>query len=210
MRRNRDFAPNGDRVQVYAMFSRRPPPGPVWDDAKPRARTGKPLASAVCHSALLLSRSGPSPAAARRFPYRVRVRAFSAYSRVSGKRSQTLNFFRRKHNIMANQKPVDEIRIGRVKATSLAQRNRRPAQVQRHLLDGSTKTAINGRVRRASGATICWCLRKWPIKPIRASSRFRRKKSRKPRPSRSGHPRQRAAEPFASPLSLFSLPNASP
>ena len=87
---------------------------------------------------------------------------------------------------MANQQPVDEnpdrsrpkLRYGAMAPMSS------PGTTSPS--DASTKKPISGRVRRASGATICWCLRKWPIKPIRASSRFRRKKSRKPRPSRSG------------------------
>ena len=47
------------------------------------------------------------------------------------------------------------------------------------------KTAVSGRVRRASGATTCWCLRKWRISLTRAPSRFRRKKRRRPRTSHS-------------------------
>ena len=85
---------------------------------------------------------------------------------------------------MANQKPVDEIRIGRVKATVW----KNGTEDQRGTTSPSrvfTKTAINGKARRASGATICWCLRKWPIRPTRGSSSF--PKSRRPRPSPSGH-----------------------
>ena len=63
---------------------------------------------------------------------------------------------------MANQKPV-------MKSGSVASRLRFGAMEPTNSrgtmspLPASTKTAINGRVRRASGATICWCLRKWPI-----------------------------------------------
>ena len=55
----------------------------------------------------------------------------------------------------------------------------------------STKTAINGRARRTSGATTCWCLRKLPTSPTRASSSFRQKQnSRRCRwTSPSGQPR---------------------
>ena len=35
---------------------------------------------------------------------------------------------------MANSKPVAEVRIGRVKATDLVERNRRPNEAQCHLL----------------------------------------------------------------------------
>ena len=85
---------------------------------------------------------------------------------------------------MANQKPVDEIRIGRVKATIW--RNG-PDEQPRHnvTFPVSTKTAINGRARRASGATTCWCLRKWQIRPTRGSSSFPRNKSRRSRSSPS-------------------------
>ena len=63
---------------------------------------------------------------------------------------------------MANQKPITEVRIGRVKATIW--RNGTDEQ-PRHNVTFSRlyKEAINGRVRRASGATTCWCLQKWPI-----------------------------------------------
>ena len=73
---------------------------------------------------------------------------------------------------MANQKPVDE-------TGSVASKLRYGAMAPMSSpgttspSDASTKKPISGRPRRASGATICWCLRKWPIKPIRASSRFR-------------------------------------
>ena len=65
---------------------------------------------------------------------------------------------------MANQKPVEEVRIGRVKAT--VWRNGTDEQPRYNVTlktRGSTRKAMNGRARRASGATICWCLRKWPI-----------------------------------------------
>ena len=67
-----------------------------------------------------LSRSLPfiGPARTRlrwRFPPVSRFRRCRR-SQVSGKRSKPLTSYRRKHK-MANQKPVDEIRIGRVKAT---------------------------------------------------------------------------------------------
>ena len=82
---------------------------------------------------------------------------------------------------MANQKPVTEVRIGRVKA-AIWQNETEAARGTTSLSLASTKTAMNGRVRRASGATTCWCLLKWPIRPTRASSSFRRKKSRGPSP----------------------------
>ena len=91
---------------------------------------------------------------------------------------------------MANQKPVDEIRIGRVKATIW--RNGTDEQPRHNVTFGrrydSTKKPISGRPRRASGVAICWCLRKWWISLTRASSHFRRKKRRRPRtiPSGSG------------------------
>ena len=108
---------------------------------------------------------------------------------------------------MANQKPVDEIRIGRVKATIW--RNGTDEQPRHNVtFSVSTKTAINGRVRRASGATTCWCLRKWPTSRIRACSSFRQKQNsrRFKWTSPSGQPRQGAAEPFASPRLFFFFP----
>ena len=61
---------------------------------------------------------------------------------------------------MANQKPVDEIRIGRVKATDLEAMEPRNSRGTMSPFPVSTKTAINGRVRRASGATILLVLAK--------------------------------------------------
>ena len=59
--------------------------------------------------------------------------------------------------------------------------------------------ARNGRVRRASVATICWCLRKWPIRPTRASSSFTRKRSRR-RSSSAAPIGERWADPRRSPI----------
>ena len=63
---------------------------------------------------------------------------------------------------MANQKPLmksgsvaSRLRFGAMEPTN----SRGTTSPSR----GSTKRAINGRVRRASGATTCWCLQKWPI-----------------------------------------------
>ena len=74
---------------------------------------------------------------------------------------------------MANQKPL-------MKSGSVASKLRYGAMAPMSgpgttsPSDASTKKPISGRPRRASGATICWCLRKWPIWPTRASSSFRR------------------------------------
>ena len=106
------FAPNGNRLQVT----------PCSRASRRRVRFGPTqaprqtalLAFGVCHSTLLLS-SRPVVGAVSAFLPRPGLAVFR-HSRVSGKRSQTLNSLGGK-NMMANQKPVDEIRIGRVKAT---------------------------------------------------------------------------------------------
>ena len=55
---------------------------------------------------------------------------------------------------MANQKPIDEVRIGRVKAT-IWKNGTEDARVTTSPFPVSTKTATtSGRTRRASGATI--------------------------------------------------------
>ena len=63
----------------------------------------------------------------------------------------------------------------------------------------STETARNGRVRRASVTTICWCWRKRPISPTRASSSFSRKRSRR-RSSSAAPIGERWADPRRSPI----------
>ena len=76
------------------------------------SRQNASLTFGVCHSALLLS-ALPVTGAGGAFLPRQGSGVFR-HSRVSEKRSQTLNSG---ENIMANQKPVEEVRIGRVKAT---------------------------------------------------------------------------------------------
>ena len=79
-----------------------------------RARPGSPR---LRHLSRFLPFIGPvRPRLRRRFPPVSRFRRCRR-SQVSGKRSKPLTSYRRKHK-MANQKPVDEIRIGRVKATT--------------------------------------------------------------------------------------------
>ena len=72
----------------YAMFSRFPPPGPVWADASPAPERSR-SPGRVCHSTLLLS-SRPVTGAVGAFLPRPGLAVFR-HSRVSGKRSQTLN-----------------------------------------------------------------------------------------------------------------------
>ena len=71
----------------YAMFLRGPSPGPVWADASPAPERSAPFG--VCHSALLLS-ALPVTGAGRAFLPRQGLGVFR-HSRVSEKRSQTLN-----------------------------------------------------------------------------------------------------------------------
>ena len=59
----------------------------------------------------------------------------------------------------------------------MAERNRRPHTAQCHLLPSLQGRRCNGRGRRASVATTCCCLPKWPIRPTRASSSFSKKQS---------------------------------
>ena len=96
---------------------------------------------------------------------------------------------------MANPKPISEVRIGRVKAAiwpnGTEGRTRHNVTFSRLY-----KTAMNGRARRASVATTCCCLPKWPIRPTRVSSSFSRQKSLRQNPSatrireRRGNPRR--------------------
>ena len=72
----------------YAMFSRFPPPGPVCARRKPHARTLR-SPGRVCHSTLLLS-ARPVTGAGGAFLPCPGLGVFR-HSRVSGKRSQTLN-----------------------------------------------------------------------------------------------------------------------
>ena len=87
---NRQSCRNGDNLRAvrqillraqrksatgYAMFSRFPPPGPVWADATPAPERSAPLEASVTRPCSC--RPGPSPARAA-LSYRVRVWAFSA------------------------------------------------------------------------------------------------------------------------------------
>ena len=78
----------------YAMFLRFPPPGPVWADASPAPERSR-SPGRVCHSTLLLS-SRSVTGAGRAFLPRPGLAVFR-HSRVSGKRSQTLNSLGGKH-----------------------------------------------------------------------------------------------------------------
>ena len=119
---------------------------------------------------------------------------------------------------MANQKPVDEIRIGRVRLR-FGRMGPTNSPGTMSPFPASTKTAINGRARRASGATTCWCLRKWPTSRIRGCSSFRQKqKSRRCRSATpSSRPRARRSQSLrracsflpASIESLLVLPSRS-
>ena len=84
---------------------------------------------------------------------------------------------------MANPKPIAEVRIGRVKAAiwpnKTEGRTRHNVTFSRLYRDGDAWR----RTQRASVATTCWCWRKWPIRPARASSSFSRKNSRRRSPS---------------------------
>ena len=71
-----------------AMFSRGPLPGPVWADARALARALR-SPGRVCHATLLLS-ALPVTGAGRAFLPRQALGVFR-HSRVSEKRSQTLN-----------------------------------------------------------------------------------------------------------------------
>ena len=70
------------------MFSRSLSPGPVWADATPAPERSR-SPGRVCHSALLLS-SLPVTGSGGAFLPRPGLGVFR-HSRVSGKRSQTLN-----------------------------------------------------------------------------------------------------------------------
>ena len=97
----------------YAMFPRFPSPGPLWADATPAPETAS-LAFGVCHSALLLS-ALPVTGAGGAFLPRQGLGVFR-HSRVSEKRSQTLNSLGGK-TLWLTRNPFTEVRIGRVKAT---------------------------------------------------------------------------------------------
>ena len=90
---------------------------------------------------------------------------------------------------------------------SLALAGQRLTESQRRCVEVETEALRSLRVilrtnlamTPASGAMTCWCLRKWPIRPTRASSSFRRKKNprRSPNAARSGG---RWADPRRSPI----------
>ena len=119
---------------------------------------------------------------------------------------------------MANQKPVDEIRIGRVKATiwknGADEQPRHNVTFSRLYKDGD-----QWKSTQSFGATICWCLRKWPTSRIRGCSSFRQKqKSRRCRSATpSSRPRARRSQSLrracsflpASIESLLVLPSRS-
>ncbi len=175
----------------YAIY-RWPKPGPVGSDARLAPERSPRLAASVTHSCCC--RPGPSPAR-RRYSFRTGL----AVSAVRGerKRSQTLTQKEKHHG---NPKTRS------LKSASVASRPRSGATEPKSTRGTTspspvfTKTAISGRVRRASGATICWCLRKWPIRPTRASSSFRRKKPRRSSPSVRQASESGGAGPRRSPI----------
>ena len=97
---------------VVCAISRASRAGPGLHRRKASARTLCSPSASVTR--ICFCRSCPSPARAA-LSFRVRVWAFSA---MRGRAKNAHKpFDSQEKNIMANQKPVDEIRIGRVKAT---------------------------------------------------------------------------------------------
>ena len=113
-----------------AMLYRFPSPVTVWAAATLAPDRSRSPSASVTRSRPC--RRCPSPARAALFLPRPGLAVFR-HSRVSGKRSQTLNSLRRKH-IMAN--PRDPLmKSGSVASGyDLAQWNRRAPEAQRHLL----------------------------------------------------------------------------
>ena len=128
-------------------------------------RQNASLAFGVCHSALLLS-ALPVTGAGGAFLPRQGLGVFR-HARVSGKRSQTLNslggntLWLTRNPLMKSGSVASRRQFGRM-APRISRGTTSPSRA-------STKRAINGRVRRASGATTCWCFGKWPTSPTRAS-----------------------------------------
>ena len=120
-------------------------------------------------------RSGPGYAMFSRFPSPRPGLGVFRHSRVSGKRSQTLNslggntLWLTRNPLMKSGSGASKRQFGATEPKT-SPGTTSPSRV-------STKRAINGRVRTASGATICWYLRKWPTSPIRASSSFPRRRA---------------------------------
>ena len=111
---------------------------------------------------------------------RVRVWPFPPFG-GERERSQTLNFTGGNRSRLTPN-PL-------LKSVSVASRlpfGRTKPEAERGTMSHSpvsTRTAMHGGGRRASVATTCWCWRKWPIRPARASSSFSRKNSRRRSPS---------------------------
>ena len=101
--------------------------------------------------------------------------------------------------MMANQKPVAEIRIGRVKATiwlnGTEEQPRHNVTFSRLYKD----EAGEWKSTQSFGRNDLWCLPKWPIRPTRASSGFRGKKSSRPSP-RDADLESGGARPRRSPI----------
>ena len=137
----------------------------------------------------------------RRCSSRVRVWPFPP-SASERKRSQTLNFKGGNRSrltpnpLLKSASVASRLRFGRTKPKA-ARGTTSPFRV-------STGTARNGRGRRASVATTCWCLPKWPIRPTRASSSFSRKKSRRASPSVRQTSESGGADPRRSPILIVS------
>ena len=70
----------------YAMFSRFPPPGPVWANASPAPERSR-SPGRVCHSTLLLS-ARPVTGAGRRFPT---ASGFGRFPPFAGERKTLTN-----------------------------------------------------------------------------------------------------------------------
>ena len=170
-------------------------PGPVWPDARlaperfPRLR----------RLALAFALVGPAR-------HRLRRRC-SSFVRVwpfppcagERKHSQTLNFtggntlWLTKNPSLKSASVASRPRSGRTEPKS----NRGTTSPS---LVSTKTTLVNGRRRRASGATTCWCLPKWPIRSTRASSSFRRKKNSRPSPRGRGFRERRGwSSPFSDP-----------
>ena len=101
---------------------------------------------------------------------------------------------------MANQKPVAEVRIGRVKATiwpnGTEEQPRHNVTFSRLYKDdaGEWKTT------QSFGRNDLLCLPKWPIRSTRASSSFLRKKNSRPSPRGRGFRERRGwSSPFSDP-----------